>query len=388
MAITFTNDVENLREEYLNSVRAQESTEEVEEKYNAYMNAYATELKASILQDAKEEAMNASLDGEIRIKRNHNVLTSAERKFFKNITDDELDSYKEEVLLPESTVVRVFDDIQTQRPLLSKINFNLAGVKTRMIVGDPDGAAVWGEIFGKIQGLISSNFKEISFSQNKLTAFAVVPKDLIEFGYEWVERYIRLQLAEAIGAKLEEGIVNGAGPVANEPVGLTRDYVYDESGRISNVVEKTSAGTLTFADAKTTASELGNLMGALSVKENGKRINIAGKVTLLVNPADQFSIQANYTVQNVNGQWITSLPYNLDLVASEFVAAGKVVAFVGERYHATYTGAVGIKEYDQTLALEDANVYIAKQFAMGVPDDNNVAHVYDLSIGEADPEEV
>ena len=36
MAITFTNDVENLREEYLNSVRAQEPTEEVEEKYNAY----------------------------------------------------------------------------------------------------------------------------------------------------------------------------------------------------------------------------------------------------------------------------------------------------------------------------------------------------------------
>ena len=379
MSITFKESVAELREDYLNSVREQQEPEAIEEKYNAYMDAFAKDMKEQVITEARQ----STLDGEIQLKRNHNVLTSEERKFFKNLTDADLDTYKEDLLLPESTVIRVMEDMQTQRPLLSKIRFNVAGIKTRMIVGDPNGAAIWGEIFGKIQGQISANFKEVSFAQNKLTAFAIVPKDLIEFGYEWVERYVRLQLAEAIGAKLEEGIVVGKGPTANEPVGLTREFDYDDNGLVSSVVEKEVEGQLTFADAETTAKELAQLMAALSVKENGKRINVAGKVTLLVNPAEQYLIQANYTVQNVNGQWITSLPYNLDLIASEFVEPGKVVAFVGSRYHAIYTGAVSIRSYDQTLALEDANVYIAKQFAHGLPDDKNTAKVYDLAIAEA-----
>ncbi len=379
MSITFKETVAELREDYLNSVREQVEPEAIEEKYNAYMEGYAKEIKDQVLQEAR----NASFDSEIKLKRNHNVLTSEERKFFKVLAEADLDTYKEDLLLPETTVIRVMEDMQKKRPLLSKIKFNVAGLKTRMIVGDPNGAAIWGEIFGKIQGQISANFKEISFAQNKLTAFAIVPKDLIEFGYEWVERYVRLQLAEAIGSKLEEGIVVGRGPTMNEPVGLTREFDYDEVGRISNVVEKTAEGQLTFVDAKTTAKELAQVMTTLSVKEDGKtQINVSGKVALLVNPSEQYLIQANYTVQNVNGQWITSLPFNLDVVPSEFVEKGKIIAFVADRYHAIYTGAVSIRSYDQTLALEDANVYIAKQFAHGLPDDKNTAKVYDLAIAD------
>ncbi|MEJ7464406.1 phage major capsid protein, partial [Staphylococcus saprophyticus] len=88
----------------------------------------------------------------------------------------------------------------------------------------------------------------------------------------------------AMGAKLEEGIVKGNGPVQNQPVGLIKDMVKDESGNITSVKDKTEKGKLTFAEAKTTVTELSNLMNSLSVKENGKRINISGKVSLLVNP--------------------------------------------------------------------------------------------------------
>ncbi|MFH0717377.1 phage major capsid protein [Staphylococcus delphini] len=269
--------------------------------------------------------------------------------------------------------------MQSERPLLSKINFQIAGIKTRIIAGDPDGAAMWGEIFGKIQGQIQANFREYTFSQNKLTAFAIVPKDLLDFGPEWVERYVRLQLAEAMGAKLEEGIVKGNGPVQNQPVGLIKDMVKDESGNITSVKDKTEKGKLTFADAKTTVTELSNLMNSLSVKENGKRINISGKVSLLVNPDQLFAIQAKYTIQNANGQWVTSLPFNLDILPSEFVEKGKIIAFVPSRYYAMYKGATQIREYGEVLALEDANVYIAKQYAHGMPDDNKVAEVYSFS---------
>lgn len=396
MAMKFKDEtnkeIENLKKEYFDAVEANEDAEAVQEKYNNYMTAFADNLKDSIMNDARETMMNTRDDKAVRMNRGENVLTSEESRFFTNLVEDEadLDTYKSETILPESTVVRVFEDMQQERPLLSRINFRTTGIKTRMIVGDPSGAAMWGEIFGKIQGQIQANFNEISFSQNKLTAFAIVPKDLLEFGPEYVERYVRLQLAEAIGLKLEEGIVTGNGSLQNQPVGLNKDMTKDDDGNITSVTEKTPAGELTFADARTVAKELAGVMNELSTKENGRRINVSGQVTLAVNPSEQYLVQAEYTKQNVNGEWVTSLPFNLTIVSSEFVPAGQVIAFVGNRYYAAYTGAVQIREYDQTLALEDANVYIAKQFAHGVPDDNKTSLVYTLNMGggEAPAEEV
>lgn len=375
---SINKDVENLKNEYFEAVRNDADPETIENKYAEYMAAFSSNLHDNILKEAREEISNTNADERVLMERGHNVLTSEEKRFFTNLVEDEadLDTYKEEVILPETTVLRVFEDMQSERPLLSKINFQLSGIKTRIIAGDPEGAAMWGEIFGKIQGQIQANFREYTFSQNKLTAFAIVPKDLLDFGPEWVERYVRLQLAEAMGAKLEEGIVKGNGAVQNQPVGLIKDMVKDEDGNITSVNDKEVKGELTFADAKTTVNELSKLMNSLSVKENGKRINISGKVSLLVNPDQLFAIQAKYTIQNANGQWVTSLPFNLDVLPSEFVEVGTVIAFVPSRYYAMYKGATQIREYGEVLALEDANVYIAKQYAHGMPDDNKVAEVY------------
>ena len=137
---------------------------------------------------------------------------------------------------------------------------------------------------------------------------------------------------------------------------------------------------MTFADAQTTANELAQALTTLSTKENGAQVDVSTGVTLLVNPADQFYVKAQNTMQTVNGAWVTSLPFNVDVVASEFVDPDKAIFVVGSRYYAVQTGSVTIKSYDQTLALEDADVFIAKQFAHGMPDDNKVALVYDLDI--------
>ena len=42
-----------------------------------------------------------------------------------------------------------------------------------------------------------------------------------------------------------------------------------------------------------------------------------------------------------------------------------------------------IKEFDQTLALEDGHLYTAKRFAYGKASDDNVAKVYDLAIDDS-----
>ncbi|PTF40747.1 phage major capsid protein [Staphylococcus chromogenes] len=380
---SINKDVENLKNEYFEAVRNDADPETIENKYAEYMAAFSSNLQSEVLKEAREEVYNTSTDKQVRMNRGENILTAEESRFFTNLVEDDanLDTYKEEVILPESTVLRVFEDMQKARPLLSKINFQIAGIKTRLIVGDPKGAAVWGEVFGKIQGQIQANFKELNFSQNKLTAFAIVPKDMLEFGPEWIERYVRLQLAEAMALKLEEGIVKGNGAASNQPYGLTKDLTYDSDGvTVTGAKEKTSSGTLTFADAQTTANELAQALTTLSTKENGAQVDVSTGVTLLVNPADQFYVKAQNTMQTVNGAWVTSLPFNVDVVASEFVDPDKAIFVVGSRYYAVQTGSVTIKSYDQTLALEDADVFIAKQFAHGTPDDNKVALVYDLNI--------
>jgi len=65
--------------------------------------------------------------------------------------------------------------------------------------------------------------------------------------------------------------------------------------------------------------------------------------------------------------------------------SGKVTTFVSGRYDAFAAGALVIKEYDQTLALEDCRLFTAKQFAFGKAQDNKVAAVWTLSIN-GDPE--
>ena len=70
---------------------------------------------------------------------------------------------------------------------------------------------------------------------------------------------------------------------------------------------------------------------------------------------------------------------------SDFQKSGKVTTFVSGRYDAFAAGALVIKEYDQTLALEDCRLFTAKQFAFGKAQDNKVAAVWTLSInGDAE----
>lgn len=380
-------EIKDLQDAYFKAAREGEDDEVVEAAYAEYMAAFSESLKEDVVAEARKEAVTANSDKSVRMNRGENVLTSKEEKFFKNLVADDadLETYQEKLILPEETMIRVFEDMQAARPLLSKINFQLAGIKTRMIVGDPEGQAVWGEIFGKIQGQLDANFRELNFSQNKLTAFAVVPKDMVEFGPQWIERYIRTQLAEAFALQLERGVVNGGGAAVNEPYGLLKELQYDsrEKGErnVTGVEDKEEEGQLTFADMRTTAKELAAVLTKLSVKEfDNKKVNVGDGASIAVNPQDRFMVGAQYTIQTPTGQWVTSLPYGVDVVPSDFIPEGKALVFIGSRYHAVQTGAVDIKAYDQTLALEDANVHIAKQFAHGIPDDNNVALLYDLAI--------
>ena len=101
---------------------------------------------------------------------------------------------------------------------------------------------------------------------------------------------------------------------------------------------------------------------------------------MLVNPIDAISVQARNTIQTSNGQWVTALPYNIQVVESEEIPEKKALFFVKGAYLAAIAGGYKLNKFDQTLAIEDAMLYTIKQFANGKPKDNKTALLYDLDI--------
>lgn len=77
---------------------------------------------------------------------------------------------------------------------------------------------------------------------------------------------------------------------------------------------------------------------------------------------------------------MTALPFNLNVIESVAQPAGKVLTYVKGRYDGYLAGGINLQKFDQTLAIEDMDLYTAKQFAYGKAKDDKVAAVYDLNI--------
>src|SRR5699024_7349187 len=106
---------------------------------------------------------------------------------------------------------KIFEDLIAERPLLQEIGLQTTGLRMRILKAEPSGQAVWGKIFGEIKGQLDAAFSEEEITQSKLTAFVVVPNDLLEYGPVWVERFVRAQITEAFAIALEAAFVTGDG---------------------------------------------------------------------------------------------------------------------------------------------------------------------------------
>ena len=377
MTMKLNGKMENFnakKQAYMDLVKAENSTpEELEVAFNDMFAALQTDLTEQITNEARNEAH----DAQILAARGQNVLTSEERKFFNAVVLE--GGFKEDTILPITTQERVFEDLVTEHPLLTVIGLQDLGAITRFIYSDPTKTYAWGALFGEIKGQVNTAFREEQIGQLKLTAFAAIPKDMLELGPEYVERYVRELLVESYSVGLEYGLVNGRGPAQNEPVGLMKN-VDSSTGAVT---DKISSGTLTFAPSEfgqVVSGELHDVIKALSTDEKGKARKVLNKIVMLVNPIDAISVQARNTIQTSNGQWVTALPYNIQVVESEEIPEKKALFFVKGAYLAAIAGGYKLNKFDQTLAIEDAMLYTIKQFANGKPKDNKTALLYDLDI--------
>lgn len=364
---------ETKKKSYMNIMKDENSTPDQLE--NAFSDMF-TALQTDLTEQITTEARNEVHDSQVLASRGQNVLTSAERKFYNEVIAS--GGFAEDTILPVTTQERIFEDLIAEHPLLDVIGLKDLGAVTRYIYSDATKAFAWGALFGEIKGQVSAAFREETVSQLKLTAFAVIPKDMLELGPEYVDRYVRNILVESYSVGMEYGLVNGRGPSQNEPIGLMKDVA--ENGAVT---DKTASGKLTFSPSEygeIVAGELHGVIKALSVDAKGKSRKVLNKVIMLVNPVDAISVQFRNTIQTSNGQWVTALPYNIQVVESEEIPTGKTLFFVQGSYLAAIAGGYKINKFDETLAIEDARLYTMKQFANGRPKDNNTARLYDLDI--------
>ncbi|HIF6456050.1 TPA: phage major capsid protein [Enterococcus faecium] len=369
MTMKLSNEFKTIRDNFLAAVNANEPAEKQNELYGAMLD--------ELLNEAKKQA-RAEAEGLIAANPADAKLSARERKFFNAITTDV--GYKEEKLLPQETIDRIFENLTTAHPLLAEIGMVNAGLRLKFLKSETSGAAVWGKIFGEIKGQLDAAFSEEEAIQNKLTAFVVIPKDLKDFGPAWIESFVSTQIDEAFAVALEAAFLAGDGN--GKPIGLNRQVQEGVSITGGVYPEKTSIGDLTFADSATTVKELTNVYKHHSTDEKGRAVAVDGKVVMVVNPADAWDVKRQYTSLNAQGVYVTALPYNLKIVESLAQVSKKVVTFVNGRYDAYIGGGITLRKYDQTLAIEDMDLYTAKQFAYGKAKDDKAAAVWGLKVNE------
>ncbi|RWZ80786.1 phage major capsid protein [Staphylococcus saprophyticus] len=376
----FQNSQELLKQ--FSNMSPNASDEQLKEKYTEYMNAYSEDLANAIRRDMKQEQG----DNAVLNSRNVNRLTNEEKKFYNALVSEEHvntdTNWKDGELLPETVIDRIFEDIETEHPLLKHINIQRTGLKARVIRSVPEGQVVWGKVFGEIRGQLEATFYEQDVSLGKATAFVVVPKDLKDAGVQWVDRYVRLQIKEAYAVAIEKTAIQGEGSAKDQPVGLMKE-INRTNGAVS---DKAVAGTLTLNDSKTSIREIGSVIKNLSIKEyydkdgnvkRSKGANVLNNVVIALNPADYIYTGVAF-MQLHNGAFVSPIPFNVTFEQSEFVPQGKAVAFDKTRYNFYAGSEVIVREFDQTLALEDMDLYTAKQFLYAEPDDNKTSFVYDV----------
>lgn len=328
------------------------------------------------------EALKQERDSQVLASRGVRQLTAKERDYYQKLgeamksSDPRQAVNNLDVVMPETVINSIFDDLIVDHPILRKIRFmNTNGAIRMMMNTHGYQAAVWGKLCSPIIQELTSGFKEVDTTLYKLTAFIPICKAMLDLGPEWLDRYIRMALQEAQANGMEAGIVDGNGK--DSPIGMTRQ-VGENVSTIGGVYpRKTPIKVTSFSPAV-----MGKLTSMLAVSPNGNPRRVSDLI-LLVNPQDYYEkVVPATTFQGPDGPYRRDvLPVPADIVQTIPLKRGEAVYGIASLYWA-FAGMNkdGRIEYsDDYHFLEDERVYITKTYANGMPADNNAFLLLDIS---------
>lgn len=353
-----------------------------ENNAEAFQSAFV-ELCDKIQEKVLEQAKGIVLEVDQKVLADRGVrqLTSEERNYYQKVieamkTQNPKQAVENlDVVMPETVIDQVFNDLSTGHPLLSKIQFASAKGLTKIMM-NTNGyqKAAWGKLYAEITKELTSGFKEVDVTQDKLSAFFPVCKAMLDLGPTWLDSYVRQVLYEALANGLEDGLINGTGK--DMPVGMMKQ-VGDSVTITGGVYPDKEAVKITRFDN----IQLGKMAAILSMNEKGQS-RIVDTLILLVNPADYFArVLPAIQYPAPGGGYVSALPFPMDIIQSPAVPVGKAVFGMAKLY---FMGS-GIENDGRILYsddyhfLEDERVYLIKMYGHGFPVDNNSFIVFDIS---------
>ena len=341
---------------------------------NSAVDVKAEKVLSQALMDADDSILSA---------RGHRILTSKEKEYYGKLiealrsTNPQAALSNLEVTYPSTTIDEIFSDLQENHAVLSHVDLRNVNLKVKILYGKTDHPeAVWGSLTGAITKEVAVEFEEVDVYQLKLTAYLPIPNSMLDLGAEYLDRFIRTILYEAVANGLEKGVISNL--VSNTgPIGM-----------MANLDAGTTAAGVTTYTAKTaisvtkwTPEGLAPVFKKMCKTKNGNTRPLNG-IFVIVNPATYYDkLAPAICIQNAAGDWVEKHPYPIKDVQSAYVDEGTAVIGMDNRYFMGVGSAEAgnIKFSDDFKFLDDQRTYKIVLYGNGLPKDNNAFQVLNIS---------
>ena len=359
-----TMTTEKARVELFNALKSDDA--EVQEKAFA---DFTDALQSEIIERTNNTIKNVGTeisDNQILVNRGiMRPLTSTEKKYFNAVVERKgFDNVNE--AFPKTIVQDVFKHLKTEHPLLSKIDMKDTTALATYIFAKPNKAtAFWGPICEDIKQMILEGFNEVNLQSSRLSGFVAVCKGMLELGPNWLAEYVTTLIYEIMATSLELAIVAGTGK--NQPIGMIKKL----SGATDSVYPDKDKITLTELNAD-------SLVGVRAALAKAK-LDDAG-VAILVNPVTYWAkVFKSLVLRTPEGEFVKDrLSTGEEIIQSYAVPEDTLVIGNPANYFLGVSGETRLDKYDQTLAIEDMELYIAKFYGYGLAKDPNAFFVADI----------
>lgn len=330
---------------------------------------------------AEAQGLVDATDRSVLAARGVRQLTAEETKFYNNFIANARQNAQTVITnitqdLPQTVIDSVMEDMRAAYPLLNLIDFTNTGAAIKWVLNAQGAqAATWNELNTPIDKDLEGAIQIVDMVQCKLSAYMFTTEDMLVLGPQWVDRYVRAVLADALSAGLETGMVDGNGLKC--PIGMTRNF----AGALdpSTGYARKSATSVVSLDPTT----YGSLLSTLATDGNTGKQRTVSRVLLIVNPTDYFTkVMPATTLLTPNGQYVGNvLPFPTDIVQSVGVPSGHAVLGIAKKYFmGVGTSKGGKLEYSNEYKfLEDLRTYKIKFYGMGRPYDINAFLYLDIS---------
>lgn len=343
-----------------------------EEQFISAFTAMAEHMQSGILAEARSMTREEMSDHAALAARGVHQLTAAEKKYYNAVISGNQDGSAfagAEEIPPPTIINRVFEYLRGNYELLELINMQAVGANTKFWVRDGDvESAFWRKLSGSSKELPAPGFVSIDVGMQVLTAYLPLHHDMLQLGPEWLDRYVREVLAEAMAYGLEKAIVDGDG--AETPVGITRDMstATDNAHPRKDAVEILDFQPVTLGT---------RIMAPLT---RGGRRNVRD-VILVVNPLDYWKIvYGATTILPMNGQYLHGiLPIPARFIQSAAMPEGYMAAGMARDYFLGVGFKTGIITSDEHRFIDRQRVYLTELAANGRPLDKDSFLLFDIS---------